>query len=207
MTTLLQINASIFGADGVSSQLSDQFVAGWQAANPADRVITRDLARDTPPHLTAERFTGFSTASDQRTTAQQEAVAYSDALIAELGAAQLLVLGLPMYNFGLPTQFKAWFDHVARAGVTFNYTAQGLRGAFPQLRAVVFASRGGTYAGTANDLEVAHLKQLLGLIGITDVHVVFAEGMARAGRDTRMATAREEVAAAVEAASLARDVA
>ena len=73
MTTLLQINASIFGADGVSSQLSDQFVAGWQAVNPADRVITRDLARDTPPHLTAERFTGFSTASDQRTTAQQEA--------------------------------------------------------------------------------------------------------------------------------------
>ena len=199
MTTLLQINASVFGAAGVSTQLSNDFVAAWQAAQPADRLIVRDLSHDTPPHLDALRFTAFSTAPADRTAAQSEAVAYSDGLIAELTAANVLVLGLPMYNFGLPSQFKAWFDHVARAGVTFRYTAEGPRGAFTGLRAVVFAARGGRYTGTDNDHEIAHLRQILGLIGVTDVHVVFAEGLARAGRDASIVAARAEVAAAVAA--------
>ena len=212
MTTLLQINSSIYGAAGASTQLANEFVAAWLAVHPGDRAVVRDLALNTPPHLDAARFAAFAAAPADRTALQREAVSFSDELIGELSAADVLVLGLPMYNYGVPTQFKAWFDHVARAGVTFNYTATGPRGALSHLRAVVFATRGGNYVDistvdiskvdiskvdTGNDHETAHLRQMFALIGISDFQVIYAEGLARSGRAASLATARLAVASAV----------
>ena len=109
----------------------------------------RDLASQPLPHLTAERFTAFVTAPEQRTHGQASIAAESDALVAELAAADVIVIGLPMYNFGVPSTLKAYFDHVARAGVTFRYTANGPEGLLRGKRAYVIATRGGRYAGHA----------------------------------------------------------
>src|SRR5712692_1623499 len=102
MKTLLQINTSIFSDAGQSSQLADQFVAAWRASHRDATVIVRDLARDPVPHLDAARFTAFITKPQERTIAQQAAVNYSDTLIDELKRADVIVLGLPLYNFGVP---------------------------------------------------------------------------------------------------------
>jgi len=125
MKTLLQITSSINSEDGQSTRLARRFVATWRAANPDGVVITRDLAADPVPHLDAERFGAFLSKPGTRTLEQQRVVDYSDALIAELKRADVVVLGLPMYNFGVPSTLKAYFDHIARAGVTFRYTEQG----------------------------------------------------------------------------------
>src|SRR5258708_7242755 len=128
MKTLLQINASLFSDGGQSSRLADAFVARWRAANPAGQVIVRDLARDPVPHLTAERFQAFLAKPEERSAEQHAHAGFSDALVDELKAADVIVLGLPMYNFGIPSTLKAYFDHVARGGVTFRYTANGPEG-------------------------------------------------------------------------------
>src|SRR5437867_1022646 len=122
MKTLLQINTSMFRNGGQSTRLADEFVAKWRAHNPGATVIVRDLGRDAVPHLSAERFGAFLAKPDERDAAQQAVVAYSDALIDELQRADVILLGLPMYNFGVPSTLKAYFDHVARAGITFRYT-------------------------------------------------------------------------------------
>ena len=144
------------------------------------------------PHLTAERFTAFGTPASQRTLEQQRLVAESDALIDELRRADVLVIGLPMYNFGVPSTLKAYFDHVARAGVTFRYTAEGPVGLLTGKQAYVFATRGGKHAGTATDLQTGFVRQFLGFIGIRDVEFIYAEGLAL-GEQSR----NEALAAAV----------
>lgn len=125
MNTLLQINTSLFSEEGHSSRLAHRLVQTWRSRYPEDRVIVRDLAKDPPPHLTAERVRAFATPPDARTGEQRALAAYADALIDELRQADVIVLGLPMYNFGVPSVLKAYFDHVARAGVTFRYTGNG----------------------------------------------------------------------------------
>ena len=125
MKTLLQIRSSIFSNDGQSSRLAERFVARWSASNPGGKVIVRDLAKEPVPHLDAARFGAFLAKPVERTPAQQAVVDYSDALIGELKRADVVVLGLPMYNFGVPSTLKAYFDHVARVGETFKYTEKG----------------------------------------------------------------------------------
>jgi len=141
-------------------------------------VIVRDLASQPVPHLTAERFRALATPAGERTVAQQRVVAESDTLIDELKRADVVVIGLPMYNFGVPSTLKAYFDHVARAGVTFSYTANGPVGLLTGKKAYVFATRGGRHAGTPADLQTAYVRQFLGFIGIADVEFVYAEGLA-----------------------------
>jgi len=178
MKTLLQINTSIFSNAGESSRLADEFVANWRAQQPDAIVTTRDLARDPVPHLTAERFQAFLTKPDERSTEQLAVVAYSDALIDELKRADVIVLGLPMYNFGVSSTLKAYFDHVARAGVSFRYTEKGPVGMLgADKKAYMFATRGGFYAGTAHDTQTNHVRDFLRLIGIDDVEFVYAEGL------------------------------
>ncbi len=204
MTTILQINSSLHGEDAQSSRLAAEFVHAIGAANdpgapiapgaglvPGVEVLVRDLARDPVPHLTAERFQAFTTLDVKRTPEQQQAVAESDRLIAELQAADVIVIGLPMYNFGVPSTLKAYFDHVARAGVTFRYTAEGPEGLLKGKKAYVFATRGGRHAGTPSDMQTAYVKQFLGFIGIHDVEFVYAEGLAlgAAQRDAAVADA------------------
>src|SRR3982750_4489419 len=178
MKTLLQIRTSMFSAGGQSSQLSQQFVDEWLAANPDGRLITRDIGAQPVPHLTAERFQAFLAKPEARTAEQQEVAAYSDALIAELRQADVIVLGLPMYNFGVPSTLKAYFDHIARAGITFSYTEKGPRGLLTGKKAYVFAARGGLYAGTPLDTETSYVRDFLRFLGIDDVDFVYAEGLA-----------------------------
>ena len=140
MKTLLLIHTSLKGPESLSSSLAGEYVADWQASNRHGRVVSRDLARNPVPHLTAERFAAFTTAADQRSVEQQAVAGYSDELIAELEVADEVLIALPMHNFGIPSTLKAYIDHVARAGVTFRYTAEGPVGLLTCKRAVVFAT-------------------------------------------------------------------
>ncbi len=193
--TLLQLKTSIFGDAGQSSRLADAFVDNRRATEPGTRIIVRDLARDPVPHLTAARFGAFSAKPEARTAEQQAVVAASDALIAELKRADTIVLGLPMYNFGIPSVLKAYFDHIARAGVTFRYTEKGPVGMLTGKKAYVFATRGGLYAGTPRDLQTAYVRDFLAFLGITDVEFVYAEGLAisDASRQAALAKAAIEI--------------
>ncbi|MDP9141619.1 MAG: NAD(P)H-dependent oxidoreductase [Pseudomonadota bacterium] len=184
--SLLQINSSLYAANGQSSQLAQQLVAAWQAKNPNGVVVVRDLAADPLPHLTAERFQAFLTKPEERTTEQHAVAAQSDALIDELKNADTVVLGLPMYNFGIPSTLKAWFDHIARAGVSFRYTSTGPEGLVGDRKVYVVATRGGRYQGTALDTQTGHVSTFLAFLGIKDLEFVYAEGLA-SGEDSRRA--------------------
>jgi len=177
MATLLQIKTSLSGS-GNANRLVDAFVVQWRAKHPEDRIITRDLTRKPVPHLDEATFTGFFTPAEQRKPEQQAAVRRSDELIAELLAADVVVLGVPMYNFGIPSTLKAWIDHVARAGITFKYTENGPVGLVQDKHVFVLAARGGVHSGTPQDTQTAYLSNVLGFLGMTDVSFIYAEGLA-----------------------------
>lgn len=178
MKTLLQIQASMFSSGGQSSRLAGQFVEEFRHAHPDARVIERDIGRDPVPHLTAERFQSLLAEPAKRTPEQHAVAGFSDALIEELKAADVIVLGLPMYNFGVPSTLKAYFDHVARAGVTFKYTDKGPQGLLAGKKAYVFAARGGLYQGTPLDTQTGYVRNFLRFLGIEDVEFIYAEGLA-----------------------------
>ena len=192
MSTLLQLNTSLFSTGGQSSRLADEFVAHWRADHPRGEIIVRDLAREPIPHLSAERFGAFLAKPGERTPEQQAVVDDSDALIDELKRADVIVLGLPMYNFGVPSTLKAYFDHIARAGVTFRYTEKGAVGLLTGKQAYVFATRGGFYNGTDADTQTAFVRQFLAFLGITDVTFVYAEGLAVSEAAKQAAIARAQ---------------
>jgi FMN-dependent NADH-azoreductase len=184
MSTLLQINTSLFSAGGQSTQLANSFVEQWRDSHADAQVVVRDLAANPVPHLNAGRVTAFLTPAEQRSAEQQEIVAFSDALIDEIKRADVVVIGLPLYNFGIPSGLQAYFDHLARAGVTFKYTATGPEGFLQGKRVLIFATRGGKYAGTARDSATTHVRSFLSLLGMTDVEFVYAEGL-NMGADIR----------------------
>ena len=173
---ILQIKSSVFNGNGQSSRLADQFVASLRDQHPGAELVERDLVADPVPHLDGARVGAFFAKPETRDAAQKAVIDYSDALINELRRADVLVLGLPMYNFGVPSQLKAWFDHLARGGETFKYTEKGPVGLITGKKAYVFAARGGLYGDTHSQSEF--VRQFLGFIGITDVEFVYAEGLA-----------------------------
>ncbi|HEX5865484.1 MAG TPA: NAD(P)H-dependent oxidoreductase, partial [Casimicrobiaceae bacterium] len=148
------------------------------------------------PHLDAQRFGAFLAKPDERSVEQQAVVAYSDALIDELNRADVIVLGLPMYNFGVPSTLKAYIDHIARGGKTFKYTDKGPVGLLTGKKAYVFATRGGLYAGTALDTQTPYVRDMLRFLGIDDVEFVYAEGLAISAE--RKAAALSEAQRAIE---------
>lgn len=178
MNSLLVLHTSLNGDTSLSSTLAGQYVDRWRREHPEGRVVERDLAAEPVPHLTAERFAAFGKRADALSRDEAAWVAESDTLIAELKAADEIVIALPMYNFGIPSALKSWIDHVARAGKTFRYTDKGPQGLVPAERAVVFATRGGRYAGTALDTQTGYVKNVLGFFGINDVRFVYADGTA-----------------------------
>jgi FMN-dependent NADH-azoreductase len=194
MKTLLQIQSSIFSNGGQSSQLAERFIAAWRASNPGGKVIVRDLATEPVPHLDAARFGAFIAKPEERTAEQQAVVDYSDALIGELKRADVVVLGLPMYNFGLPSTLKAYFDHIGRAGVTFKYTEKGPVGLLTGKEVYVFAARGGIYAGTPNDTQTPFIRTFLSFIGMDDIEFVYAEGLAISEASKQKGIARAQAA-------------
>lgn len=190
MTTILQLNNSVFGDNGQSSQLADEFVAKRREAEPNARVIRRDLAAEPVDHLSGERFKAALTAPEDRTPEQAREAALADTLIEELQAADEVVIAAPTYNFNVASTLKAWFDHVARAGTTFRYTSEGPEGLLSGKTAYVFLTSGGQYAGTDMDFQKPYIQHFLGFLGIRDVHFVRAEGLAM-GEETSQAALSE----------------
>lgn len=178
MTTILQLNNSVFGDEGRSSELAEDFVAKRRRADPGVRVIRRDLSKEPVEHLTAERFKAALTAPEERTRDQARDAALADTLIEELEGADEVVIAAPTYNFNIASTLKSWFDHVARAGRTFRYTSQGPVGLLEGKTAYVFLTSGGQYSGTDLDFQKPYIAHFLGFLGIGDVRFVRAEGLA-----------------------------
>ncbi len=196
---ILQINGSARSQAGNSTRLASELVARLTAAQPVARVVVRDLARDPAPAIDEAALGALFTPAEQRSPEQAARVAQSDALVAEVQAADVLVLGVPMYNFGISTQLKNWIDAIARAGVTFRYTENGPEGLLKGKKAYVTFARGGRYRGTAADTQTPYLKTLLGFLGITDVHFIYAEGLNMGEEAIRQgfAEAEADIAAAL----------
>lgn len=181
MANVLYINSSVRNAGSLSRQLSAEFIAKWKAANPADTVVERDLASNPVPHLMEQMMGAFFTPAEARNAEQAQVVKVSDTLVDELFAADVVVIGAPMYNFSVPSTLKAWIDHVARAGRTFQYTANGPEGLLKGKKVYVFTASGGVYsegAAAAYDHLTTFLRTVLGFIGLTDVQFIRAEGVA-----------------------------
>ena len=174
---VLQINASARRDGANSTKVANSVVAGLQAKNPAAQITLRDLAANPVTVLDEAALGALFTPAEQRNAAQNAVVAEYDALIAELQAHDVIVLGVPMYNFGVPVQLKSWIDAVARAGVTFRYTATGPEGLLKGKTVYVALARGGLYRDTANDSQVPYLMSVLGFLGLTDVRFIYAEGL------------------------------
>ena len=176
MTNILLIHSSIFGAQSQSLALAREFVTRFPNAS----VVERSLTPETMPHLTGETMAALVTPEAQRSERQKGLVALSDKLVAEIEAADTIVLAVPMYNFSIPSTLKAWIDHIARAGRTFRYTAAGPEGLLKGKKAYVVTARGGVYSegpAAAFDFQEPYLRTVLGFIGIKDVTFVHLEGL------------------------------
>ena len=176
MSKVLVLKSSILAGYSQSSQLADFYIE--QAKSNGDDVTVRDLAANPIPVLDGELVGALRPSDAELSARQQEALALSDELIAELQAHDVFVIAAPMYNFNIPTQLKNYFDLVARAGVTFRYTEAGPEGLITGKRAIIISSRGGIHKDTPSDLLTPYLKLFLGFLGIADVEFVFAEGIA-----------------------------
>lgn len=174
MTNIVAIRSAATGDASISNQLIDAYLA----AHPGATVVERDLDRDPVPHVTSASLAGIGRQAPEGDQFA-EARALQDRLIAELFAADLILIGLPLYNFGMPSTLKAWFDFVARAGSTFQYTPEGPEGLVKGKRAVIAHARGGKYDDASGfPFAIAHVRALLAFLGVTDVDVVTAEGLA-----------------------------
>lgn len=174
---ILQINASARTQGANSTRLADSVTARLRSGNQAAGLRLRDLARNPHPVFDEIALGALFTPAEQRTPEQAARAGLDDALIAEVQAADVLVLGVPMYNFGVPAQLKNWIDAIARVGVTFRYTENGAEGLLKDKTVYVALARGGRYRGTPADTQVPYLRTVLGFLGMTDVHFVYAEGL------------------------------
>jgi FMN-dependent NADH-azoreductase len=193
---ILQINGSARPNGAQSTRVADAITARLKERHPAAAVTLRDLAREPHPVLDEAALSALFTPAEQRTPAQAARVALDDALIAQLKEADAIVLGVPMYNFGVSVQIKSWIDAVARAGETFRYTANGPEGLVTGKKVYVGLARGGMYRDTPNDSQVPYLRGVLGLMGMTDVEFIYAEGV-NMGPE-RASAAFDEVAAQID---------
>ena len=196
---ILQINASTRREAANSTRVANSITARLQAATPAASLKVRDLAVTPHPVLDEAALGALFTPADKRSAKQAARVALDDALIAEVQAADAIVLGVPMYNFGVPVQLKNWIDAIARNGVSFRYTEQGPEGLLKGKMVYVALARGGSYRGTEADSQVPYLKTVLGFLGMTDVHFIYAEGlnMGAEAAERGFAQAEADLAAAL----------
>ncbi|MCZ8253909.1 MAG: FMN-dependent NADH-azoreductase [Hylemonella sp.] len=192
---LLHIDSSVLGANSVSRALTARTVAEWQATHPGTTVEYLDLAVDAPSHLDGNSL-GFRAPSDKATEAQRRENAISEALVSQFLAADVIVVGAPLYNFSVPSQLKAWIDRVLQAGRTFKYTENGPVGLAGGKTVIVASTRGGIYsttdAGRALEHQESYLQTVFGFVGITDVRFVRAEGVAMGDAPKAQALAAAE---------------
>jgi FMN-dependent NADH-azoreductase len=198
---ILQINSSARPGQSQSTRLADGIVERLRRADADATLVVRDLGRAPHPALDEAALGALFTPAAQRTPEQAARVALDDALIAELKAADVIVLGVPMYNFGVPVQLKNWIDAVARAGVTFRYTDTGPEGLVTGKKVYVALTRGGLYRNTPADTQTPYLKTFLAFIGLTDVQFIFAEGLAMGpeAEQKAMASAQSQIEEALPA--------
>ncbi|MFD2262039.1 FMN-dependent NADH-azoreductase [Lacibacterium aquatile] len=178
---ILHVDSSPLGQNSVSRVVSAKIVAELQAAHQGAKVSPRDLAVTTPNHLTGEML--FAAADQDLAPELKAELAFSDELIDEFLAADIIVVGAPMYNFSVPSQLKAWIDRIAKAGRTFRYTENGPEGLAKGKRVIVASSRGGIYSegpAAAMDHQEAYLKAVFAFLGVSSVEIVRAEGIALA---------------------------
>lgn len=184
MKRILFVKSSLNGGQGASTELGSKLVAALAARHPGNTVTTLDLNELALPHLDSAEFKSWSVPVEDRTPDQAELAARSDRLIDQLVAHDTLVLAVPMYNMTIPSTLKTWIDRIVRAGRTFRYTSDGAEGLTRGIEAYAVFARGGVYRGTPLDTQTDYIKAILGLIGISDVKTVFAEGLAM-GEATR----------------------
>lgn len=198
---ILQVNSSVRREASQSTLLANTIVAQLRATNPGANVTVRDLARTPHPGLDDATLQALFTPADQHTPEQVARVAQDDVLIAEIQAADIVVLGVPMYNFGVSAQLKNWIDAVTRAQVTFRYTADGPEGLLKGKKVYVALTRGGKYRNTPADTQVPYLKTVLGFLGMTDVVFAYAEGLAMGteAANEAMASAQQQIEQALAA--------
>jgi FMN-dependent NADH-azoreductase len=201
MMNILQINSSARRDASHSTRLANRIVARLKADHPEAALAVRDF-NDTPhPILDEPALDALFTPADKRTVEQADRVALDDALIAEVQRADIVVLGVPMYNFGVPAPLKNWIDAISRAGVTFRYAATGPEGLLKGKKVYVALTRGGKYRNTPADTQVPYLKTVLTFLGLTDVHFVYAEGLSMGvdAEHSAIASAYEQIEEAVTA--------
>lgn len=174
MKNILIVNSSISGKQGQSNQLIENFL---QALTSEATVTRLDLNQQQLPHLAMSEIAAWMTPANDRTPEQAEVAALSDVSIAQVQAADVILVGVPMYNFGVPSQLKAWFDRIARAGITFKYTETGPVGLLDDKPVVFFATRGGIYKDLPHDSQTPFLKAFFNFIGLKNLHFVYAEGL------------------------------
>lgn len=175
---ILQINSSARTEGSHSTRLANTIVERLRTVAPEATHAVRDLGRTPHPMLDEAALQALFTPADKRTPEQVARVAQDDALIAEIQAADTVVIGVPMYNFGIPTQLKNWIDAISRAQVTFRYTEKGPQGLLTGKKVYLALTRGGMYRDTPNDSQTPYLKTFLSFLGMTDVQFVYAEGLA-----------------------------
>lgn len=177
---VLNITSSIFGDSGVSSQLNTYTIEQLKTHFNDATIVHRDLGIEELPHFNAQTIAAIGNNEAE----------LADSLIKELQTADLVLIGVPMYNFGVPSQLKTWFDHVARAGTTFKYTENGPVGLLEDRKIIINASRGGVYKDSGFDSQTPYLKAFLNFIGLKDVEIIYAEGL-NLGQDIRETSINE----------------
>jgi len=202
---ILQVNSSARLDSSFSTRLANGLVARLRTEHPAASLTVRDLARTPHPALDESALQALFTPVEQRTPEHHARVAQDDALIAELQAADVVVLGVPMYNFGVPAGLKNWIDAISRAKVTFRYTEKGPEGLLTGKKVYVVLTRGGQYRNTPADSQVPYLKTLLTFLGMTDVSFIYAEGLAMGpqAEQAALASAQDQIDALFGAEAVA----
>lgn len=174
MRNILVVNSSISGEKGQSNQLISNFLSALPGTVERQEL---DLNEASLSHLTMPEIAAWMTPAAERTPEQQQLAGLSDSLIAQVKAADVILIGVPMYNFGVPSQLKSWFDRIARAGVTFKYTDKGPVGLLEDKPVVFFLTRGGMYKDLPQDTQTPYLVNFFNFIGLKDLHFIFAEGL------------------------------
>lgn len=189
---ILQVNSAARTTGANSTQIANSVTARLLAKHPSAKVEVLDLAQTPHPALDEPALTALFTPSEQRNAEQHARMEQDNALIAQVQSADILVLGVPMYNFAISSQLKNWIDAIAKAGVTFRYTENGPEGLLKGKKVYVALARGGIYRDTPNDTQVPYLKMILGFLGMTDIEFIYAEGFAMGAESVEKAFASAE---------------
>ncbi|WP_409529308.1 FMN-dependent NADH-azoreductase [Zwartia sp.] len=189
---VLQVNTAARSAGANSTQIANSVTKRLMAKHPSATLEVLDLAINPHPALDESGLGAIFTPVDQRTAEQHARVEQDNALIAQVQASDIIVIGVPMYNFGISTQLKNWIDAIAKAGVTFRYTESGPEGLIKGKKVYVALARGGIYRDTPNDTQVPYLKMVLGFLGMTDIEFIYGEGFALGSESVEKAFASAE---------------